>query len=316
MYYSWPSSAAAYDSMHDYQYMLGEDIIVRPVVEPMKSEAMTSEAMQVDEPTILGAASTASSTGTASTISVSVWLPSAPEGWVNWNNSEVVTTDGAIDSAAQESRSGASVDSRTAADGTTVRIDAGVNTLPIFVRAGTVLPLLPLDTLDVTRDDAIVWALFPGGCGQASKLSVNGPMQGGGSVYMDDGETTDYEAGSSAQQTLAYKWQDQHRKGMNITIEPVVVRGDMFKPPTAPKRHTLELRCPAVAATGVSAYVVINGTKKEVSVCVQGPHLLARPTGTLVLDLPGTYGPRDQIEAVVTWAAGDRAAAPSLCAVL
>jgi hypothetical protein len=287
MYYSWPTSEAAYATVNDYQYMLGDNILVRPVVEPM--------------PTATSVAS--------SSIKVSVWLPPIQEGWVCWNSSALVpgTEPVNLDSA---SGNGTNLD-EAAAHGTTVFIDADVSTLPIFVRAGTALPLLPLDTLDVTRDDAIAWALFPGVCGGGgvdntlSSAAPTGPMQGGGSVYLDDGETIEYESGSSAQQTLAYEWKDHTRQTMNIAIAPVVSQGGSFYPPAAPKRHTLELRCPTVGATsaaaGVSAYVMVNGTREQVTVGVQGPHLLARPEKTLVLDLPRAYGPHEQIEVVVQW---------------
>jgi alpha-glucosidase (family GH31 glycosyl hydrolase) len=292
MYYSWPTSEAAYATVNDYQYMLGDNILVRPVVEPMPTATPPYSA--------------------SSSIKVSVWLPPIQEGWVCWNSSALVPGTEPVNLDSTSGNGTNSDELEAAAHGTTVIIDADVSTLPIFVRAGTALSLLPLDTVDISRDDAIAWALFPGVCGGGggvgstlSSAALTGPMQGGGSVYLDDGETTEYESGSSAQQTLTYEWKDQKRQTMNITIIPAVSQGGSFYPSDTPKRHTLELRCPAVGATsaaaGVSAYVMVNGTREQVTVGVQGPHLLARPEKTLVLELPRAYGPHEQIEVVVQW---------------
>merc|ERR1711990_1358453 len=74
---------------------------------------------------------------------IKVWLPPSAHGWVDWNSSSMVAA----------TATGAAF---------TASVKATLSTLPLFVRAGVALPLLPLDTLSVLRKDAVVWALFPG----------------------------------------------------------------------------------------------------------------------------------------------------------
>eukprot|EP00037_Helgoeca_nana_P024720 m.264950 g.264950 ORF g.264950 m.264950 type:complete len:588 (-) comp26734_c0_seq2:1837-3600(-) len=136
-----------------YLYMVGDDVLVRPVVNPIAANA------------------------TAGAVDVAVWLPSvrgsSAAGWVEWNSSVLH------------------------AGGTTVTVAATLSDLPLFVRAGAVLPLLPADCLDVTDPTATIWTLFPGA------------EAGGGSRYWDDGASTAYaDTAASATQRLTYRWDD------------------------------------------------------------------------------------------------------------
>ena len=64
-----------------------------------------------------------------STVSVDVWIPPFAAGWVVWNTSTLLKPTNVSQ---------------------TITIDATIADLPIFVRGGSVLPLLPTNTRDVT----------------------------------------------------------------------------------------------------------------------------------------------------------------------
>jgi len=69
------------------------------------------------------------------------------------------------------------------AGGTTVKVDPPLDTLPVYVRAGTILPEQPVvQNVDETPRGPLELKVFPGpGCG--------------GSLYMDDGNTFAYQKG-------------------------------------------------------------------------------------------------------------------------
>ena len=113
VYYDHPLLPEAYED--PFQYMVGDDMLVRPVVTPIQTN------------------------GSGGTVPVVVWLPPTTGGWVEWNSSRLVP---------------AGVPS--------VTVDAGLADLPVFVKSGAVLPLLPPTVRDVTNTSATVWAVFGG----------------------------------------------------------------------------------------------------------------------------------------------------------
>ena len=89
---------------------------------------------------------------------LSVWLPPCRTGWVAWSDGGLLQTSGS---------------------GALVRVSSAWDQLPMFVRGGAVLPLLPRGSLDARTSDAVNWALFLGGA-----------TAGNGSRYLDEGDST------------------------------------------------------------------------------------------------------------------------------
>ena len=119
------------------------------------------------------------------TVAVAVWLPPADTGaWL------------AFDSPA----------SPPFAAGATITFDADLATVPAFVRAGAVLPLLPRRLANVTGVASAQYAslefnVYPGA---AAGVAV---------VYEDDGMSTDYLLGRFAETTFAYAPDDSRGAG-------------------------------------------------------------------------------------------------------
>ena len=117
LYIDHPLLAEAYDTPSaQISFMHGADLLVRPVVTPVDAAA-------------------AAEVGPAprwQTQPLAVWLPPSPTGWVLWNTSALVP-------------------GTAAAAATHATLQVTVADLPLFVRGGAALPLLPAGTLDVTR---------------------------------------------------------------------------------------------------------------------------------------------------------------------
>jgi hypothetical protein len=280
LYYDYPEYEAAYTFA--FEYMLGSDIIVRPVVDP-----------------IIGPHASA----TTVSVPTQVWLPPG-SGWVDWNSSSLVPTQ----------PGGAPL---------VLMVDATIDTLPMFVRAGAVLPLLPFGSLDVTVVNDIVWAVFPGAAA------------GRGSRYIDDGTTTAYEGGVSGMQNFRYIWSTDKRTltcsiFCNITstgsrrglrglrrssgrVAPRILNGATAGLPDATPAaateqdmlYTIELRTDAgggsLAAApfgrAVPKSCAFNGVAGTVSEWRN--HSLARPWGTVLLHAKGRFPLAQQVNVTV-----------------
>ena len=96
------------------------------------------------------------SAGVAAAPQLSVWLPPCRTGWVAWSDGGLLPGSGAV-----------------------VQVSSAWEQLPMFVRGGAVLPLLPRGSLDARTSDAVNWALFLGGA-----------TAGNGSRYLDGGDST------------------------------------------------------------------------------------------------------------------------------
>ena len=181
-----------------------------------------------------------------STVPVNVWLPALDGGrkWVDWNSSTVMS------------------------GGCNVTVGAGLADLPLFVRAGTVLPLLPSDTTDVTVPNVTVWTVFPG------------EDSGHGMRYWDDTMTTAYrDRGAFAIQNFSYAWDARHTSLACIVSAAMPVGG--FSVPTVPHRHIVELR-------GGPFSSMTRGTFNNMSgvTTVATHHSLAIPISTVQITAP------------------------------
>lgn len=174
-------------------------------------------------------------------VDVQVWLPPAASGWLEWNSSR-----------------------HTAApNGTVVNIAARLQDVPLFVLGGSILPLLPPDTLDVTDTSRTVWAIIAG----ASKMT--------GTRYWDDGASTAYERGASAVQSTTCNLQLGE---LQCFISPLQTAAG-FQIPIGPHTHSIELR-----GFPLPRRVTFNEAPGVIS--VQQVHTLARPLGTVLLTPP------------------------------
>lgn len=222
-----------------YLYMVGDDVLVRPVVNPIAANA------------------------TAGAVDVAVWLPSvrgsAAAGWVEWNSSVLH------------------------AGGATVTVAATLSDLPLFVRAGAVLPLLPADCLDVTDPTATIWILFPGA------------EAGDGSRYWDDGASTAYaDTAASATQRLTYRWDDAHAV-LTCVVAAANVTGGFSLPTAAMHWHSVELRGgPFTRATTATFNGVAGRT------VVVATHSLPTPIGTVLVTSPTAVALSDKVTIVIT----------------
>ena len=232
--------------------MLGSDIIVRPVVEAVVTPATS--------------------------IPVEVWLPPL-EQWVDWNTSAVIKVGGV----------GATGGVGSSTSTSTVTVDAAVSNLPMFVRAGAVLPLLPVGAVDVMDQTTLVWAIF-------SKPAVG--SSGHGYRYLDDDSSTGYQQEHSSIQ----QEQEQEQRGTlmggsgsgsgsgvqnftytwaSSTALTCIVSSSTFVPTKDSSiRHVVELR--GIAPT--PSTVTFNGVAGSVSTTQH--HSLSRPVGTVVLTSP------------------------------
>eukprot|EP00041_Stephanoeca_diplocostata_P031332 m.973822 g.973822 ORF g.973822 m.973822 type:complete len:923 (-) comp23937_c0_seq4:718-3486(-) len=220
-------------------------------------------------------------------VAVRVWLPPAPDSaWMFWNTSEVMS-------------SGSS--------GTFTTVSASIDILPLFVRAGSVLPLLPIDTVDVSRVDAMEWALFLGLPTRSwtsarthhAPASATVVQSGQGKYYVDDDNTTAYENGAYGEQSLTYSLSFA-KKTLTCVIHAVDVYGSFVVDRTAAKHHSIQLRgVPGIPSTfnvTTGSGVSIPATAKEIT-----EHTLAIPTGTVVVTLQQPLLLMETATVVIKW---------------
>lgn len=123
LYYHHSEMAESYQ--YNFQYMFGENMLVRPIEVPINTKS--------------------------SQTCIDIWLPprqqlfntfsfsniSVEHAWVNWNSSQPIT-------AGKHT------------------ICVSLNEFPIFVSAGAVIPLFSSNSMDATDSSLIVWAIFNG----------------------------------------------------------------------------------------------------------------------------------------------------------
>jgi alpha-glucosidase (family GH31 glycosyl hydrolase) len=124
------------------------------------------------------------------TLTLSTWLP--PGKWTSWN--------GAVSHLSGQ------------AGGSTVSEAYAVHSLPIFVRAGSVVPLRTTTSLTrtVAFSDPLVWAVWPGlDSASASMATTQAAVAGGNAtVIEDDGATLRYQDGHLASTTMHWRRAD------------------------------------------------------------------------------------------------------------
>ena len=200
-----------------------------------------------------------------SPVAVKLWLPPSPFGWASWNTSTVVpnSADGAADLVTH----------------------AGLRDLPLYARGGAAIPTLPLDTLSVLRNDAIVWVLIGGG--------ERRTIHGSGTLYSDDGETTAYEQGVSATQTLRWSW-----NGSSLAVQIDATTGAYMGPAT-PRAVAFDLR--GFGGVGELLAQAISGAGVSMACEATEVHSLARPKGAVVCTAKDKVGASEAMVARLSW---------------
>jgi alpha-glucosidase (family GH31 glycosyl hydrolase) len=186
LYIDSPAEPRAYSS--GQAFMHGDDLLVRPVTEPHARDGLRTMPCE----------------GGQKAPCISVWLPPSTAGWIYWG--------GVL----------AGLYTGTPVTGGNALVEAGEAQLPLFVKGGAVVPLLPRGALDATaagvRGTAINWAVFTGALGTSPTPPCHPcpptetncfpcpPTTGRGTRCVDDGDSTAYEGagGSYATQTLNY----------------------------------------------------------------------------------------------------------------
>ncbi|MGC3991293.1 MAG: glycoside hydrolase family 31 protein [Chthoniobacteraceae bacterium] len=132
---------------------------------------------------------------------------------------------------------------KTYAGGQQIEAAAPIQTLPLFVKAGTILPYGPDEQYAQEKSDPIELRIYPGADGRFT-------------LYEDEGDNYDYEKGAYA--TTTFHWDDRKQQ---LTID--ARQGDY---PGLVKEHTFRVvRVSATSGRGVAA-----STNEVVEIKYQG----------------------------------------------
>jgi alpha-glucosidase len=123
--------------------------------------------------------------------------------------------------------------------GTTRRVDAPLDAIPAYVRAGTILPLGPvIQSTSLPQDGALEIRVYPG---------ANATF----TLYEDDGDTYAYEKGAASR--ITFRWDDRRR---TLTV---AARKGSYPGMLAKRRLTV------VLPTGVTRSVEYTGREVRVN---------------------------------------------------
>jgi len=143
-------------------------------------------------------------------VSKAVWLPAGT--WSNWNGT------------------------KTYQGPTVVTQDYGVQDIPLFVRAGAIIPLQTGASVVSSFADPIMWTLFPGA------------TSGAGQIYEDDGESLDYIDNKFATTSAGY---NSGTSSISVVIKPT---NGAFAGMPQSRSHIVQIR-----GSGTPKSVTANG---------------------------------------------------------
>jgi alpha-glucosidase (family GH31 glycosyl hydrolase) len=146
---------------------------------PNSQEAYSYKTQYMFGGDIVAAPITTVTSATSHTVQKSVWLPSGV--WSNWNGTQTYTGP------------------------TVVSNNYGVQDIPIFVRAGAVIPLQTAASVVSSYADPVMWTIFPGA------------NSGKGQLYEDDGESLDYMNNKYATTSVTYSFLPSV---INVVVSP------------------------------------------------------------------------------------------------
>lgn len=252
MYYASPGVDAAYASGRS-QYMFGGDVLAAPIGVPSQSAGPESAA---------GGPSGAGDEWRSTP--ADVWIPEGT--FAAWNGTTGV----------------AGAKGLFVGPTTVVGVTYGLGDIPLFARAGTVMPMKTMASVQTPSPDPLVWTVFPGAA------------SGSGHAYEDDGLSLGYEQGENA--TLSASFTAVSTAGesaganagdvtMTVTLHPV--RGTYAGMP-ASRGYEVHVRCGGAAVSKVAvngAAVPQGGGVPGWHVVTEAEHTLAAPAGTVVVDV-------------------------------
>lgn len=195
-----------------------------------------------------------------------VWLPPSETGWFAWSSGELVAVP-ATGSSGQE--------------GTTVTVSAALSQLPLFVRGGAVIPLLPAGTLDATSAGSVNWAVFLGNSTATNAIGASGKS----TRYIDGMDSTKYEGTSGEYATQLFSWTMStagETETLQATLSPAQVSGG-FSLPAESVLHSIEIR----GRDKIPSKATMNGDAMTCEI-VSDP-CLTRPVNTAVCVGPNRY---------------------------
>jgi hypothetical protein len=197
-------------------YMFGDSMLVAPVIEPIPKPipvlGQGQRRQQQEEEQVAAVA--------AATITQITWLP--PGDWVSWSGASEYRGNGSNPSSSESYSCGGETGG---GDGGGVEVTAsyGIKDMPIFVRAGSVVPLRTNRSLaqTVAFSDPLIWSVWPGAGSRSrsvpaagsdsndgspvSLVGVSSAGNGSASVVEDDGATLRFET-HNAIATTTMKW--------------------------------------------------------------------------------------------------------------
>jgi len=206
-------------------------------------------------------------------VTVPLWLPPSKYGWAEWNSSAV----------AEATKGGYSAH---------VSVSAALRDLPMFARIGAALPTLPLDSLSVMRNDSLVWTLIGSGRATRAKDRVATAIDGSGVLYIDDGDTTEYENGTYATQALGWRYESAPSASLSVNIGAAVSNGG-FKVSSVKRTVAIDLR-----GVGGGALPLPS---KDATCTASATHQLARPIGTVTCVLNAQLASTESFSFVLSW---------------
>jgi len=187
----------------------------------------------------------------------SVYLPAAPGGWTCWNGTQN------FGPAAR-----------------TVSAAFGTNDMPLFVRAGALIPTKTMASVAGNFPDPLVWDAWPAGA-----------AGGNYTLYEDDGDSDAYQGGEFV--TTAAAWAaSADGKTLTLTVSAAQTAGALPDGFPQARRHSLQLRGAGAGGASVKA-VTANGAAVPPGapgappcwwVVDEAAHSLTHPAGTVVVE--------------------------------
>lgn len=176
---------------------------------------------------------------------------------------------------------------------TTVTTAYGVGDIPLFARAGALVPLKTMASVTGNFPDPLVWVSFPGAAAGVYAL------------YEDDGDSDAYQGGEFVTTAAAVS---AAAGSLTLTVSAASVAGALPDGFPQARGHVLQVR--GVAAAGRSvAGVTANGVAVPQGAGVPGyeivaeaGHSLAAPAGSLVVSAGTGFSSWEDLTIVVSWA--------------
>ena len=216
---------------------------------------------------VLAAPITAMSAVPGAPISRTVYLPGSAAGaaWCTFNGSAILPGT------------------------TTVTASYATNDMPLFVKAGSVIPMKTMASVAGNFPDPLVWAVW-----------ANGASSGAYTLYEDDGDSDAYQGGEFV--TIAAAWSRPASKTLQLTVSAAVTAGALPDGFPQARSHVLQLR--GVAAAGATvAGVTANGAALPSSawfIVSEADHSLTAPAGSLVV-AAGAFSSWSDVTIAVTF---------------